>query len=69
MKHKAEPCIYSNKFESFQIEKTDKEEIMNLKAITDISYFPLKKGTSIPLNKGTIESLLNDDNLKFRLNE
>jgi hypothetical protein len=39
---------------------------MNLIALTDVSYFPLKKGTSIPLNTSTIESLLNDEDLGFK---
>lgn len=65
MKQKAEPGIYTNGYESFRIDKTDKEEIMNLQALTNVSYSPLKKGNTIPLNKGTIESLLNDNELRF----
>ena len=66
MKRKALPGEYSNGIEIFQINNTDKEEIMTLHAITDVSYFPLKKGETIPLNKGTIESIINDDNLNYR---
>jgi len=66
MKRKALPGEYSNGLEIFQINNTDKEEIMSLHAITDVSYFPLKKGETIPLNKGTIESIINDDDLNFR---
>lgn len=66
MKRKAVPGEYSNGIERFRIENTDKEEIMNLYAITIISYFPLEEGLTIPLNKGTIESIINDDELNFR---
>jgi len=66
MKRKALPSEYSNGIEIFQINNTDKEEIMTLHAITDVSYFPLKKGETIPLNKGTIESIINDDDLNYR---
>jgi hypothetical protein len=66
MKRKALPGEYSNGLEIFQINNTDKEEIMTLHAITDVSYFPLKKGETIPLNKGTIESIINDDDLNYR---
>lgn len=66
MKRKALPGEYSNGLEIFKINNTDKEEIMTLHAITDVSYFPLKKGETIPLNKGTIESIINDDDLNYR---
>ncbi len=65
-KKKAEPGIYTNGLESFQIDKTDRDEVMTLHAITEVSYFPLKKGDTIPLNKGTIESLINDEELGYR---
>jgi len=67
MSNKAMPGIYSNKLESFQIQKTDNDEVLNITALTTISYFPLFKGTTIPLNKETIESLINDEELGFRL--
>jgi hypothetical protein len=66
MKRKALPGEYSNGIEIFRINKTDKEEIMTLHAITDVSYFPLKKGETIPLNIGTVESIINDDDLNYR---
>ncbi len=66
MKRKALPGEYSNGKERFSIENTDKEEVMNLYAITKVSYFPLGKGLTIPLNKGTIESIINDDVLNFK---
>ena len=67
MKRKAVQGEYSNGIERFRIENTDNEEVMNLYAITEVSYFPLKKGLTIPLNKGTIESIINDNDLNFRL--
>ena len=63
---KAIPGIYSNGIESFRIDITDKEEIMSFHAITTISYLPLKAGITIQLSKGTIESLINDEDLGFR---
>ena len=66
MKKKAKPGIYTNGTESFRIDYADKEEIMDFHAITTISYLPLKKGNTIQLRKGTIESLINDEDLGFR---
>lgn len=66
MKKKAKPGIYTNGTESFRIDYIDKEEIMDFHAITTISYLPLKEGITISLRKGTIESLINDEDLGFR---
>jgi len=62
---KVKPGIYSNGFETFSIRETDNNEIVVLNAITNISYFPLKKGESIQLRKGTVESLLNDEYITY----
>ena len=66
MKKKAESGLYTNGHESFQIDKTEKDEIMTLHAITQVSYFPLKKGDTIPLNIETVESLINDKELGYK---
>ena len=65
MENKVKPGIYSNGNESFRVDNTNKEDVMTFHAITDISYLPLKKGNTISLGKGTIESLINDENLGF----
>jgi len=66
MKKQAKAGIYTNGTESFRIDNTDNEEVMTLTSITTISYLPLKAGNTIPLTKGTIESLINDEDLGFR---
>ena len=58
--------IYSNGVEIFRIDKTDSDDTISFHAISDISFFKLRKGESISLKKDTIESLLNDDLITYR---
>jgi hypothetical protein len=63
---KLQSGIYSDGVETFRIDKTDDDDTISFHAISDISYFKLRKGESIPLRKDTIESLINDDLITYR---